>query len=172
MKEKTYPIQFCGNCGIGQKTKEDNPCYCDYYSPSETNRCCSWTVGHFLHTERVVYICSPMRGTELGPADEIIKSNLRKAKAFCEAAVQSHAIPICPHLYFSIFLDDRNPSQRSIGMEMAIELLKKCDEIWVFGEPSEGMKAEIEEAKSLCLPVIYVAQETINTILKKENNNG
>lgn len=55
---------------------------------------------------------------------------------------------------------------------MGIELLKKCDEIWVFGEPSEGMRAEIEEAKSLRLPVVTVPQSAINKILKKENESN
>lgn len=55
---------------------------------------------------------------------------------------------------------------------MGIELLKKCDEIWVFGEPSEGMRAEIEEARSLRLPVVEIPQSAINRILEKENDNN
>lgn len=140
---RPYPIEFCGNCGIGQRNKEENPCFCDYYSPGigTDNRCTSWTPAHFLHYERVVYICSPMKGN--------IAENVRKAQAFCAAAIASHA-----------------------GIEMGIELLKKCDEIWVFGEPSEGMRAEIEEAKSLRLPVVTVPQSAINKILKKENESN
>ena len=35
-------------------------------------------------------------------------------------------------------------------MDMGLELLKLCDEVWVFGDKiSEGMKKEIEFAKSL-----------------------
>lgn len=163
---RPYPIEFCGNCGIGQRNKEENPCFCDYYSPGigTDRRCTSWTPAHFLHYERVVYICSPMKGN--------VAENVRKAQAFCAAAIASHAIPVCPHYFFSELLDERYPADRNLGMEMGIELLKKCDEIWVFGEPSEGMRAEIEEANSLRLPVVTVPQSAINKILKKENESN
>lgn len=38
---------------------------------------------------------------------------------------------------------------------MGIKLLKKCEEVWVYGieNPSEGMRAEMEIAKSLDIPV-------------------
>lgn len=101
-----------------------------------------------------------------------IAENVRKAQAFCAAAIASHAIPVCPHYFFSKLLDERYPADRNLGIEMGIELLKKCDEIWVFGEPSEGMRAEIEEAKSLRLPVVTVPQSAINKILKKENESN
>ena len=37
----------------------------------------------------------------------------------------------------------------------AAQVLKLCDEVWVFGDPSPGMKREIEEAKRLNKPVKY-----------------
>ena len=101
-----------------------------------------------------------------------IAENVRKAQAFCAAAIASHAIPVCPHYFFSKLLDERYPADRNLGIEMGIELLKKCDEIWVFGEPSEGMRAEIEEARSLRLPVVEIPQSAINRILKENENNG
>lgn len=55
---------------------------------------------------------------------------------------------------------------------MGMELLRRCDEIWVFGEPSEGMRDEIEEAKSLRLPIVEIPQSVINQIIKKENENN
>ena len=36
---------------------------------------------------------------------------------------------------------------------MGAEMLKLCDELWVFGEPSTGMQAEIDLAKRLGIPV-------------------
>ena len=39
-------------------------------------------------------------------------------------------------------------------MEMGLELLRVCDELWVFGERiSEGIAGEIKRAKSLGLTV-------------------
>ena len=36
-----------------------------------------------------------------------------------------------------------------------LALLGLCDEVWVFGDISSGMAAEIEEAKRLHKPVVY-----------------
>ncbi len=37
-------------------------------------------------------------------------------------------------------------------------LLSLCDELWVFGDRiSKGMAAEIEYAKSACIPIRYFA---------------
>lgn len=88
------------------------------------------------------------------------------------AAIASHAIPICPHLYLSTLLDETTIGGRNIGREMGIELLRRCDEIWVFGEPSEGMRAEIEEAKSLQLPIVEIPQNIIDQIIKEDKDNG
>ena len=33
------------------------------------------------------------------------------------------------------------------GMEMCLELLDRCDEMWVFGKHSKGVKLEIEHCK-------------------------
>ncbi len=39
-------------------------------------------------------------------------------------------------------------------MDMGLELLKLCDEVWVFGDKiSEGMKKEIEFAKKLNIEI-------------------
>lgn len=167
----SYPIEFCGNCGVGHKTKEDNPYFCIFYSPEGEKagrRCVDWTPAHNLHHERVVYICSPMRphcAGEIGRQQ--IQKNLRRAAAYCRAAVASYAIPICPHLYFSAFLEDMNPSDRNIGMEMGVAILKRCDELWVFGDHiSEGMKAEIELAQKQKMPIIKISQEQVNEIIK------
>ncbi len=47
---------------------------------------------------------------------------------------------------------------------MGAELLKECSELWVFGQPSEGMKEEIELAKRIGIPVRY-----FNTVLSVNN---
>lgn len=57
-------------------------------------------------------------------------------------------VPIAPHIYFTQFLDDTNPTERALGMEAGLALLDMCDEIWVYGlkNPSAGMQAEIDYA--------------------------
>ena len=53
-------------------------------------------------------------------------------------------------------------------MKMGLHILRMCDELWVFGCPSEGMRAEIELANSLKKPVLYIPEETIDEILRGE----
>lgn len=60
-----------------------------------------------------------------------------------------------------------NPSDRNVGMEMGITILKQCDELWVFGEPSEGMKAEIEAAKDYRMAVNYIPQSVVEKLNKE-----
>jgi hypothetical protein len=43
-------------------------------------------------------------------------------------------------------------------MDMGLQLLELCDELWVFGPRiSEGMKAEIELARKLGKPTKYIS---------------
>ncbi len=99
-----------------------------------------------------VYICSPYRGdTSL---------NTEKAKRFCKWAVlEKNVQPVAPHIYFTQFLEDDVPLQREIGMDMGIQLLRECSEIWVLGEKlSDGMAREIEEAGRLGMPIRFFAE--------------
>lgn len=105
----------------------------------------------------IIYICSQMRGIPPYTKAKYNK-NLKKAADYCREVAQEGHTPIAPHLYFSAFLDDQNPEGRANGMRMGMELLGKCDEIWVFGSEegiSEGMKAEIEWAMENQMPVRY-----------------
>ncbi len=96
---------------------------------------------------KIVYICSPCRGD--------YEKNITKAQEYCREAVDMGVLPIAPHVYFTQFLDDTIPEERRTGMEAGKELLKYCHEVWVYGiaNPSEGMAAEIELAKTLGIPV-------------------
>lgn len=94
-----------------------------------------------------VYICSPLRGD--------LENNIKNAKEYCRMACLFGTLPVAPHIYFTAFLDDNIEHERLLGMELGIELLKDCQEVWVFtnGEPSHGMKAEIEVAEKMGLKV-------------------
>ena len=67
------------------------------------------------------------------------------------------AIPVCPHIYFTQFLDDNNELERQIGMDFGLRLLSECNKVIVFDDDgiSEGMKKEIELANRLNIPVGY-----------------
>ena len=84
-----------------------------------------------------VFVCSPLRGD--------YEKNITAAKTYsCFVAEFGH-LPITPHIYFTQFLDDSVERDRALGMLMGIELLKMCDELWVFGPIiSDGMSKEIK----------------------------
>lgn len=92
-----------------------------------------------------VYICSPYRGDPAG--------NTQKARQYCLDAVLAGCVPYAPHIYFTQFLDDEEGFGRVLGTALGLEWLRHCDELWQYGEPTVGMKAEIERALELGLPV-------------------
>lgn len=94
-----------------------------------------------------VYICSPLRGD--------MERNIIKAQGYCREALDMGVLPIAPHVYFTQFTSDLIPKERALGLKLGKELLLTCSEVWVYGiqNPSEGMKGEIELAKSYGIPV-------------------
>ncbi|MBR0365847.1 MAG: DUF4406 domain-containing protein [Clostridia bacterium] len=95
-----------------------------------------------------VYIASPLRGD--------IEGNIQRAKEYCRFVIKQKKLPLCPHIYFTQFLNDRIESERRIGMLYGIHMLKRCKELWVFGDRiSEGMQSEIKIAKDRNMPIRY-----------------
>ena len=99
----------------------------------------------------LIYVASPCKGD--------IKANLKNAAKYSEH-VSYDGIPICPHLYFSTFLDDNYPGDRRKGMWMGQDLLKRCSEMRVFtDEVTEGIIAEIKIAKENDIPIKFFDSE-------------
>jgi hypothetical protein len=87
-----------------------------------------------------VYICSPLKGE--------IHGNIKTALRYCRYAVKRGKLPIAPHCYFPLFMDDKKTAERELAMAFGLRLLSGCKEIWVFGDTiSDGMKREIQLAK-------------------------
>jgi len=64
---------------------------------------------------------------------------------------------MAPHLLIPAFLDDTDAEERQVGIELGIDWLMDCDELWVIGERiSEGMQNEIDMALDLDIPVIRI----------------
>jgi hypothetical protein len=109
---------------------------------------------------KIIYICSPCRGN--------IAANVSNAKVFCGLAIREGYTPLAPHAFYTEFLNDEIPAQRAAALNIGISLLRRCDEVWVFGSViSEGMRAEIIEAQNLNMPVkrcvIYGGRAAGNT---------
>ena len=98
------------------------------------------------HTEKV-FICSNYRGD--------VEANVENAIYWCKEATNQGYLPIAPHLYFPQFLDDDIPNERELGITWGIDILSDCDELWVCSENiSDGMKREIEYARTQGIPII------------------
>lgn len=91
-----------------------------------------------------VYICSNYSGNT--------GRDFKKARDFCSFAIRKNYIPLAPYMLFSKLLDTDNP----INRELAMILLGKCSELWVFESTiSKAMAEEIAKAKKLKLLIRY-----------------
>ena len=65
-------------------------------------------------------------------------------------------MPIVPHIYFTQFLDEDSKVEWAAGLRYGLELLWQAKELWCFGcKITDGMRAEIELAQDLKIPVKY-----------------
>jgi hypothetical protein len=100
----------------------------------------------------LVYICSPYSGD--------VEGNIKSARRYSRFAVEMGYIPFTPHLLYPQFLDDDNPTERSLSLFFGKVLMSKCAEVWVFGGYfSSGMKAEIERAKRKKFTIRYFSDD-------------
>lgn len=67
--------------------------------------------------------------------------------------LQQERVPICAFVMFGYFLADTLP--REVLIDANNDLVRRADELWVFGEISDGVQAEIELARSLARPVKF-----------------
>ena len=106
---------------------------------------------------KLVIVCSPYQGN--------ILDNTEKAKEYCKYVCRQGHTPFAPHLFFPRFLKENNSDEREAGIRLGIEVLKRADEIWIFGDTvTEGMKQEIEAAKKF--------NKTIKYFKEEEQDNG
>ena len=98
-----------------------------------------------------IYVASPYAGD--------IEKNTEFAKNVCRFVMeQGHAF-FCPHLLYPNILDEHNPRERQLGLDMGLAMLQNCDELWCFGDHiSLGMMSEIEEAQRLSVPTRRVME--------------
>lgn len=114
-----------------------------------------------------VYICSRYRSSR--PSEfELYQQYTKRVSR--EVALAGHTV-IASHLFYPLFLDDSDATEREIGMKACLDLLEMCDVVLVntkYGI-SEGMSREIEHAEKIGMKVLkantvdYVS-EIIKTI--------
>ena len=77
----------------------------------------------------LIFVCSPYRGDT--------ETNVQNARRYCRLVVEQGGIPFAPHLLFTQFLNEDKVAERRRGLWMGMEMLRLCDELWAFGEPTE-----------------------------------
>lgn len=105
-----------------------------------------------------IYVASPFNGEE---------SNVVKAIQYCRYVFEKGYIPIAPHLLFPRFLNDSDNGERAFGMFAAIELLKICDEMWVFGNHSFGVCLECLFAEMFQIPILHIDMDVFDANITK-----
>ena len=91
----------------------------------------------------VVYVASALSGD--------IDGNVEKTKRYSAFVAEQGACPLNPILNLHGVISEE--TGRDMAMAIDISLLRRCDGLWAFGEPTAGMRMEIEEAKRTGLPI-------------------
>lgn len=102
--------------------------------------------------EKRVFICSRYAGD--------VERNVSTAMSLCRMAIDAGCAPFAPHLLYTRFLDDNDPTQRECGISLGLEFMSVCDEVWVYiGDGiSDGMRCEIEHARKIGKPVVEIQE--------------
>ena len=86
--------------------------------------------------------------------------------AICEFVFKHGAVPVNPFRLYEYFLADR--VDRDLIRQANNNLIRKCDELWVFGETiADGVLFEILYAKKLKLPVKYYSVYSRADLIKE-----
>ncbi len=107
--------------------------------------------------DQLIYIASPLSGD--------VQRNLDFARRACRYAIAQGATPFAPHLLYPQMLDDNDPAERQLGIDMGSQMLKLCQELWLCGDRvSTGMADEWKTAKELGIPVRQISMREIMSV--------
>ena len=100
----------------------------------------------------------------IAPLSGDVEQNLQFARQACRYAI-SEGVVFAPHLLYTQMLDDSDPEERQLGIDMGNRMLKLCDELWLCGDQiSPGMAGEKEMAERLGILVRSVSTEEIQSM--------
>ena len=98
---------------------------------------------------RRIFVCSPFAS----PDPSVLRENVLRAEAACREIALGGDAPFAPHLLLPRFLREDQPRERGLGIRCGLAWLPVADELWVFGEESQGMRREIYEAQQMGIAV-------------------
>lgn len=113
---------------------------------------------------KLVFVCSAYRGD--------VEYNTSRAKGYCRFVWLRGFMPYAPHLHNTQFLEEDIEEERQEGILLGLEMLKRSDEMWVFGEKlTEGMKEEHKAAQQLKIPIRYFTKRCEEREAKENEQN-
>ena len=145
-----HPTDIIGCAGVYETVYRRSK-----YSPFQYMvQCCAGRIKNVSPMlSRKIYVCSRYHAQNLGAMIQ----NMGDALAECKRIAEEGDIPICPHLYYTQFLNDDDAGQMEFGVLAAKEDLKHCDAMTVLIRNeiiSKGMESEmLLAANELGIPV-------------------
>jgi len=92
---------------------------------------------------KLAYMAHPVSGN--------VEENLKSAKRWLRWLTESREEPmtfIAPWITDCEIWDDSRPGDRALGLARCMEVISRCDELWIVGgRISDGMRQEIAHAK-------------------------
>ncbi len=93
-----------------------------------------------------IFLSHPVRGD--------IPANLARAKRWILWCYRQGVSVVATWLIDCELLDDSDLAEREAGLRRNVELVSRCDELWlVGGRISEGMQREADAARAAGIPV-------------------
>lgn len=93
---------------------------------------------------KIVYVCHPFSSDP--------PNSLTLIRKVCRSLLGEDCLPLAPRLFLPQFLDEARKRDRA--MSICLRLVALVDELRVYGNPTEGMRLEIAEARRLGIPVV------------------
>ena len=124
--------------------------------------------------QRIVFVSSPLAAE----TEWQRHLHVEHAKKACAFVVEKGCIPFAPHLLFPTFMTDDNPLERERAIQMGLEMISRCDGLWVFpyeDRISLGMAREIMRASALgkrialwSLELLDAEEQLVDVVEEKE----
>jgi len=105
-----------------------------------------------------IYVCSPLSA----PSWLEIHNNMENARHYVGAVSRIFKCrALATHAYLPLLLDDNNPEERAIALDMGLRILGICDALIVCGKRiSHGMAGEIRKAMELGIQILFLEDYT------------
>jgi hypothetical protein len=100
---------------------------------------------------RLVYVCHRFRDD---PA-----TNVARVRDIC-AAMKHERVPLAPHLLLPWYVDES--TERGLALRHCLRMVAAVDEVRVYGEVTQGMQLEIDEARKRAIPIVFVDDHNAN----------